>query len=145
MHLEDLIENKIGDDPSNWIDDKVSDKDLNPYKLPDHEDLKKSKLEIYYFAYFEKWNINQNFNFISSKMNFLCHKDGRTPGTFTNYDSLDDHVDQVYYYFQLLKFGFGKAVRDASRLIQQSGFDKIKLDLRIICFVFLKKFFVARF
>ena len=64
-------------------------------------------------------------------MNFLCHKDGRTPGTFTNYDSLDDHVDQVYYYFQLLKFGFGKAVRDASRLIQQSGFDKIKLEKQV--------------
>ena len=67
MHLEDLIENKIGDDPSNWIDDKVSDKDLNPYKLPDHEDLKKSKLEIYYF---EK-NPNSYFKFLKSDQTFF--------------------------------------------------------------------------
>ena len=60
-------------------------------------------------------------------MKFLCHKDGRSPGTFTNYDSLDDHVDQVYYYLQLLKFGFGRAARDGSRLIQQS--DKNYQDL----------------
>ena len=52
----------------------------------------------------------------------MCHEDKRSPGTFTSYDSLDDHVDQVYYYLQLLKFGFGRASRDASRLIQQSNY-----------------------
>ena len=36
---------------------------------------------------------------------------------------MDDHVDQVYYYLQLLKFGFGKALRDGARLIQQSNKD----------------------
>ena len=30
VHLEDIIENKIGDHPFNWVDDKVSEKDLNP-------------------------------------------------------------------------------------------------------------------
>ena len=32
--------------------------------------------------------------------------------------SLDDKIDNLYYYMQFIKFGFGRAVRDASRLIQ---------------------------
>jgi len=122
VHIEEIIENKIGDDPRNWEDDIINPENLNPYLLPEVEQVEKKRMEIYYFAYFEPWNIEDNFNFISKKMNFLVHKDGRSPGTFTNFDSLDDHVDQVYYYMQLLKFGFGRASRDASRLIQQSGY-----------------------
>ena len=43
---------------------------------------------------------------------------GRTEGTFTNFDSLDDKIDDLYYYMQYIKFGFGRASRDASRFIQ---------------------------
>mgnify|MGYP006090926201 CR=1 FL=1 len=50
----------------------------------------------------------------------MYHEDGRSLGTFTNYDSLVDHVDQVYHYLQLLKFDFGIAASDGSRLIKQS-------------------------
>ena len=37
----------------------------------------------------------------------------------------------LYYYLQLLKFGFGRAARDASRLIQQSSknYNDIKDDV----------------
>jgi len=127
VHLEDIIENKIGDHPLNWIDNNISERDINPYILPEENKLNEAEIDIYYYAYFEKWDVENNFKYISSKMKFLCHKDGRSPGTFTNYDSLDDHVDQVYYYLQLLKFGFGRAARDGSRLIQQS--DKNYQDL----------------
>ena len=122
LYIEEIIENKIGDDPSNWEDDFIKSNDLSSYILPSSEDLKKANLEIYYFAYFEPWKVEENYKFISSKINFMCHEDKRSPGTFTSYDSLDDHVDQVYYYLQLLKFGFGRASRDASRLIQQSNY-----------------------
>ena len=43
---------------------------------------------------------------------------GRTEGTFTDFDSLDDKIDDLYYYMQYIKFGFGRASRDASRFIQ---------------------------
>ena len=134
LHLEEIIENKIGDHPTNWVDDKISIKDLNPYLLPQEDDIYKSKIEIFYFAYFEDWNVENNFNYINRKIDFLCHENNRSPGTFTNYDSLDDHVDQVYYYLQLLKFGFGRAIRDASRLIQQSNKSKEELEKDVINF-----------
>ena len=30
------------------------------------------------------------------------------------FDSLDDKIDDLYYYMQYIKFGFGRASRDAS-------------------------------
>ena len=46
--------------------------------------------------------------------------DGRTEGTFTNFDSLDDKIDDLYYYMQYIKFGFGRATRDSCRMIQNN-------------------------
>ena len=71
-----------------------------------------------YFAYFFKWDVLDNYKYISNKIDFKTAPNERTSGTFTNYDSLDDKIDNLYYYMQFVKFGFGRAVRDASRLIQ---------------------------
>ena len=60
--------------------------------------------------------MKRNFEFI--KLTLKCDKNGRSPGTFTSYDSLDDHIDSIYYHLQFLKFGFGRCWRDASRHIQ---------------------------
>jgi hypothetical protein len=62
--------------------------------------------------------MRENFEFIQTKMPFARHPEGRTPGTFTDFDSLDDKTDDLYYYLQYVKFGFGRAVRDACRMIQ---------------------------
>ena len=34
-NLTEVIEHQIGDDPRNWVDDQVSEADLNPYLYPD--------------------------------------------------------------------------------------------------------------
>ena len=125
----EIFEHQIGDDPNNWVDDHVSEKDIIPYCLPEKSDLKKSKLKSYYFAYFDKWDVNRNYEFIRKKINFSTHEKKRSPGTFTNYDSLDDHVDSIYYYFQYLKFGFGRCWRDASRHIQLKKLKKYDGEL----------------
>jgi len=62
--FEEVLENQIGDDPSNWIDDKVSVNDLNPYKYPDEKILINSEIKAYYFSYFFK-------SFISTKVIIL--------------------------------------------------------------------------
>ena len=50
--------------------------------------------------------------------NFKTNPNKRTKGTFTDFDSLDDKIDNLYYYMQHIKFGFGRATRDACRMIQ---------------------------
>ncbi len=114
----EFIEHQVGDDPRNWVDDVVTPNDLNPYVYPDLEEVAAVGVKALYFAYFFRWSMYENYQFIKDKIDFWTHPQGRTVGTFTDFDSLDDKVDNLYYYMQYIKFGFGRAVRDASRMIQ---------------------------
>jgi N-acetyl sugar amidotransferase len=114
----EVVEHLVGDDARNWVDDEVTLNDLNPYIYPESEKIKEVGVKAFYFAYFFKWSMFENYNFIKDKFDFKTCPKGRTDGTFTNFDSLDDKMDDVYYYMQFIKFGFGRAVRDASRMIQ---------------------------
>lgn len=119
-NYEEVIENQIGDNPENWLEDDVVDNnDLYPYTMPELEELTKSKIESYYYGYYIKWNVSENFRYISSKINFKTAARGRTYGTYTNFDSLDDYMDDMYYYMNYIKFGYGRCIRDLSRHIQK--------------------------
>jgi N-acetyl sugar amidotransferase len=114
----EIIENYVGDDPRNWVDAVVSYRDLNPYVYPPPSQVAAGGVKAYYFSYFFRWSMYENYLYIKDKIDFKTNVKGRTDATFTNYDSLDDKIDNLYYYMQFIKFGFGRAVRDASRLIQ---------------------------
>ncbi len=117
--IAEILENQVGDDPRNWVSDEVSDLDLAPYTLPSTQELNAVGVKAMYYAYFFPWDVFQNYKMISEVMDFRTAPAGRTDGTFTDYDSLDDKVDDLYYHLQYIKFGFGRATRDASRLIQR--------------------------
>jgi N-acetyl sugar amidotransferase len=114
----EVIEHQIGDDPRNWVMDGVTENDLNPYVYPPVTDLTSVGVKALYFAYYFKWSMYENFQYMKDKIDFKRHPKGRTPGTFTDFDSLDDKMDDLYYYMQFIKFGFGRTVRDTSRFIQ---------------------------
>ena len=94
--------------------------------FPELDILKKNNIKPIYFTYFFKWNILDNLNYVSNRINFKLAPNNRTDGTFTNFDSLDDKIDNLYYYMQLIKFGFGRSVRDASRLIMYNEISRKK-------------------
>lgn len=114
----EVVEHQIGDDPRNWVDEAITLKDLNPYIYPDLQEVKRVGVKALYFAYFFKWSSYENYLFVKEKYDFRTCAHGRTQGTFTDFDSLDDKADDLYYYMQYIKFGFGRAIRDASRMIQ---------------------------
>lgn len=117
--LNEVLENQIGDDPSNWEDNLVNSNDLNMYKYPDPEEIKNKSIKAYYFSYFFKWDVYKNYVFVKDKFGFK-ENDKRISGTFQNYDSMDDDIDPLYYFMQYVKFGFGRCTRDASRLVQNN-------------------------
>lgn len=118
-NYEEVIEHQIGDYPENWIDDNIDLEDLNFYIYPDSNQIKKINLRAFYFSYFFRWSMADNYDYVKKHLNnFKLNEFGRTVGTFTNFDSLDDKIDDLYYYMQFIKFGFGRAVRDTSRFIQ---------------------------
>jgi N-acetyl sugar amidotransferase len=126
----EIIENYVGDDPRNWVDDVVAYNDLNPYIYPPLDRVEAVGVKAYYFGYFFRWSMYDNYMYIKDKIDFRTNVKGRTDGTFTNFDSLDDKIDNLYYYMQFIKFGFGRAVRDASRLIQNAHMSRDEgLDL----------------
>lgn len=114
----EVIEHQVGDDPRNWIDEEIDIKDLNPYIYPDLGEVASVGMKALYFAYFFKWSSYENYVYIKDKFEFRTCPGGRTEGTYTDFDSLDDKSDNLYYYLQYIKFGFGRATRDASRMIQ---------------------------
>lgn len=114
----EVLEHQIGDDPMNWTGDEIEEKDLAPYLYPELEEVEAVGVKALYFAYFFKWSMLDNYEYIRDKIDFQLADNGRTDGTFTNFDSLDDKIDNIYYYMQFIKFGFGRATRDACRMIQ---------------------------
>lgn len=117
-NFTEVVEHQIGDDPRNWVDDAVTERSLAPYIYPDLAEVERIDVKALYFAYFFRWDVYENYLYIKDKIDFRLADGGRTQGTFNGYDSLDDKIDTIYYYMQFVKFGFGRAVRDASRLIQ---------------------------
>jgi N-acetyl sugar amidotransferase len=123
--VKEVIEHQIGDYPDNWVSDNVTKADLSPYVYPDEKILKKNKILAYYFSYFFRWSMFDNYNYVKKILpNFKENSEGRTEGTFTNFDSLDDKIDDLYYYMQYIKFGFGRSTRDVSRFIQNRHLNK---------------------
>ena len=117
--FEEVIEHQIGDNPKNWVDDDISLNSLFPYVMPSPSELSKTSIEGHYYGYYTKWNVKGNYRYVSSRINFHTAERGRTYGTFTNYDSLDDYMDDLYYYLNYIKFGYGRCIRDLSRHIQK--------------------------
>ncbi|UCC95071.1 MAG: N-acetyl sugar amidotransferase [Candidatus Omnitrophota bacterium] len=129
--LAEVYQIMIGQDPKEWIDDEISLNDLAPYMYPNRGDIERVGVKAHYFGYYFRWNAYENYLYAKKNWDFMTvqegeteldlpgvPKKGRTQGTLTNYDSIDDKLDNIYYYLQYIKFGFGRAVRDASRLIQ---------------------------
>ncbi len=114
----EVLEHQIGDFPMNWMDEHVDEQDLAPYLYPDLNAVEEVGVKAIYFGYFFRWSMLENWHYIRDKINFMTAENGRTDGTFTNFDSLDDKIDNLYYHMQFVKFGFGRAVRDACRMIQ---------------------------
>ena len=123
--MREVIEHQIGDYPENWVSEEVKLKDLTPYIYPSNEQISKNKINSYYFSYFFKWSMLDNYNYVKKKLpSFKTNPNGRTEGTFTNFDSLDDKIDCMYYYMQYIKFGFGRATRDSCRMIQNDQMNR---------------------
>jgi N-acetyl sugar amidotransferase len=115
-NLDEILENQIGDDPINWIDETLTERELEPYLI---DGPKLESLDVLYFAHFFPWDVVQNLEYVETAIEFRRNPRGRTYGTFTDFDSLDDTMDDLYYYMQFVKFGFGRCLRDCARQIQK--------------------------
>lgn len=138
-NISEVLEHQVGDDPRNWTGGDITERDLFPYIYPALEDIERIGIKAFYFSHFFKWDIYENACMMSQRLGFETAKHyhswesdrplyndldalprwwGKSDGGFEGFDSIDDMIDDLDYYMMYVKFGFGRATRMASRLIQ---------------------------
>ncbi len=93
---------------------KINNIDLIPYLPIEEEVLKETDLEVLVLPYFLNYNPQKNFYYAVENTNFEVNPEGRTDGTYTKYQSLDDKIDGLHYYTWFIKTGRGRATEDAA-------------------------------
>ena len=140
-NLEEVLEHCVGDDARNWATDGITERDLYPYIYPDDVE----GVKAVYFSYFFPWDIYENALLVRDELGFQPAHILRTPkhahwawgrsdGSFEGFDSLDDMIDDLDFYMMYRKFGFGRATRMASRLIQYGHMSRAEGKLWIDAF-----------
>jgi N-acetyl sugar amidotransferase len=93
--------------------DEIKPKSFELYRPPDLEEINQLGVKMHWFSYYHKWIPQENFYYATKYTNFEANPDGRSEGTYTKYSSLDDKTDGFHFYLSYIKFGLGRASRDA--------------------------------
>jgi N-acetyl sugar amidotransferase len=101
-----------------WLENGFTPKDLYYYQFPSHEQVAETKIERYFWSYYQEWKPQEHFYYATEHANFEPNPDGRSEGTYSKYASLDDRLDGLHFYLMLLKFGIGRTTSDASQEIR---------------------------
>ena len=114
--LDELV--KYGIEKKDYFSKNFKNSDLDFYKPPSINDLKKSKIKgKFFFGDYKKWVPQENFFYAAEHTNFKPNPE-RTEGTYSKYASIDDKLDGMHYYMKYIKFGFGRATDDASHEVR---------------------------
>jgi len=100
--------------------DEVSEETLNWYKPPSPEIIQKKQIEMHWLSYYLQWTPQENFYYAAKHTGFETNPEGRSEGTYTKHASLDDRSDGFHFYLQWIKFGMGRASRDAQTDIRRN-------------------------
>ena len=87
--------------------------DLYAYLPMTHDDLEGFPLEYAFLSYYVKWDPMETYRYAAANTGFKP-KPERSEATYTDYASLDDRIDGLHYFTSLIKFGMGRASRDAA-------------------------------
>ena len=93
---------------------KIDRHEINCFLPAKKELIDNSNLEVLHLPDFINYNPQNNFYFAKQKTGFEVNPDGRTEGTYTKYQSLDDKLDGLHYYAWFIKTGRGRTTEDAA-------------------------------
>ena len=89
------------------------DKTFDFYRPPKLEDIEKLGAQMHWHSYYHNWVPQENFYYAQKYTGFVTNEDGHSEGTHSKYASLDDKTDGFHFYLGYIKFGLGRATRDA--------------------------------
>ena len=82
------------------------------YKTPPLKETKKSDIEMHWWSYYHPWIPHENFYYATKYTGFEPSPE-RTEGTYTKHTSIDDRTDYFHWLLAYVKFGYGRATREA--------------------------------
>ena len=91
--------------------------DFNSYSSPNIKEILKSKVEVHYMSFYRNWIPQENYYYAVEKTNFEPNPE-RRDGSYGKYAGIDDKMEDLHYYMQLIKFGMGRATWDAAQEIR---------------------------
>ena len=95
----------------------LTDADLQNYLPLKTSILDKNKIDVHFLSHYLKWHPQSNYYYAAEHSNFKAAPE-RTLGTYSKYNSIDDKIDDFFYYTMGIKFGIGRATTDASQEIR---------------------------
>lgn len=135
----EVAEHLVGDDPRNWATDGLTMRDLFPYVYPYRNALAYNGIQAVYASWYFRWDVYENAQRAKRELGFEQARNGasggpewwgKSDGSFEGFDSVDDAIDDLDYYMQFVKFGFGRATRMACRMLQNGHLTRDRaLDL----------------
>ena len=105
-------------------DYKIDKADLAIYLPGETSNLEKNHVQVRYLGYYEKWHPQGAYYYAVEHGGFRPAPE-RTQGTYSKYNSIDDKIDDFFYYTTYIKYGIGRATYDAAQEIRNG---EITLD-----------------
>lgn len=99
----------------------LSESELNFFRFPNIAD--NNNIEITHWSYFENWDPYRNY-LVAKEFCGLQESTDTNSGTFTNFAQNDQALYALHTYLMYLKFGFGRAIQDASIEIRRGAMDR---------------------
>ncbi len=93
-------------------EEEVKSHTLDFYKPPALEDVKKLGLQMHWYSYYHLWVPQEHFYYASRNTGFEANNK-RTDATFSKHCSIDDQLDPFHWITGYMKFGYGRATREA--------------------------------
>lgn len=96
---------------------KVDPADLSIYLPSETSDIEKNHIQVRYLGYYLKWHPQGAYYYSVEHGGFIPSPE-RTQGTYSKYNSIDDKIDDFFYYTTYIKYGIGRTTYDAAQEIR---------------------------
>ena len=93
---------------------KLSKAELEPYVPITSKKYSEANIKYSTFSYFKPWHPQGNYYYTVENSPAFSLSEERSTGTYTKYSSIDDKMDDLYYYTTYIKFGLGKVHYDVA-------------------------------
>ena len=93
-------------------EEELNDNNFDFYRAPPMNEIKKLNLQMHWWSYYKPWVPQENFYYAAKNTGFESRSE-RTDGTYTKSFSIDDMLDPYHWYLAYIKFGYGRATREA--------------------------------